>query len=244
MARLNRVETKEGTNMNSSDYPISAIQSRYKRRRTPALALCIGLVALCGSVFAQSDAIMVTVSQNVDLPPDTIYFALAIVTDPDTSLDEVLTATQSLGLTAQNLASVTLQQYGPSVGQTRLAYAFNMAAAYGKFKETNEKLATLRRTMAGATPAMDLQVYGMSVGANDAARDQARLSLLSPLVDDARKRADQLARAAGVTLGAVLGVSEAWANTSGYPLYTPYGGPIGPSTLQTAFSLTVRYAVK
>jgi hypothetical protein len=75
--------------MKSSDYPISANQSRYRRRRPPALTLCIGLVALCGSVFAQSDAITVTVTLNVDLPPDAIYFALAIVTDPDTSLDEV-----------------------------------------------------------------------------------------------------------------------------------------------------------
>jgi uncharacterized protein YggE len=230
--------------MRSLGYPISTNQSKHGRRRLTLVSLCIALLALCGSVFAQSDAITVTVSQNVDLPPDAIYFALSIVTDPDTSLDDVLAASQSLGLTAQSLGSVSLQQFGPSAGQTRLAYAFNLAVAYGKFKETNEKLATLRRTMAAATPAMDLQIYGISISPSDTSRDQARLGLLSPLFDSARKRADQLAKAAGVTLGPILGVNEEWANTNGYPSYTPYGGPIGPTTLKTAFSLTVRYAVK
>jgi len=202
------------------------------------------MATLCGSALAQSDGIAINISRNVDLPPDSIYFALAIVTDPDISLDEVLTASQSLGLTAQSLSSVSLQQYGPSVGQTRLAYAFNLQVAYAKFKDTNDKLATLRRTMAAATPAMDLQIYGISIVPSDAARDQARLSVLPQLFDDAKKNADQLAKAAGVTLGAVLGVNEGWANTNAGVYYGPYGGPIGPTTLKTAYSLTVRYAVK
>ena len=225
-------------------YSIPAGQSRHWRRRLPAVLLSILLVALCGSAFAQSDGISITVSQNVDLPPDAIYFALAIVTEPDATVDDVLAASQSLGLTVQSLGSVTLQQYGPSVGQTRLAYAFNLSVPYAKFKETNEKLATVRRTMAAATPPMELQVYGISVAPSETAREQARLSALPPLFDDARKRADQLAKAAGATLGPILGVNEAWANTTGYPAYTPYGGPIGPTTLKTAFFLTVRYAVK
>ena len=58
-----------------------------------------------------------------------------------------------------------------------------------------------------------------------------------------RLPADQLAKAAGVTLGGIVGLAEAWANTGGGPYYGP-AGPIGPSTLKTAFSLTVRYGVK
>lgn len=230
--------------MNSPHVSIGSTSGSRSRRGRHTLARFAVWIALCGTMFAQTDAITVTVSQNVDLTPDAIYFALAIVTDPDTSLDEVLAAAQNLGLTAQSLFSVTMQQYGPSVSQTRLAYAFNLAVPYAKFKETNDKLATVRRTMAAATPAMDVQVYGISIAPNEAARDQARLTLLTPLFDDARKRADQLAKAAGVTLGPVLGVSEAWANTSNYAAYLPYGGPIGPTTLKTAFLLTVRYAVK
>ena len=213
-------------------------------RLLPVLAaVSVTLFVLSVPVFGQSDAIAVTVSRNVDLSPDSIYFSLAIATDPDVSLDQVLQAAQALGISAQSLTSVTLQQYGPSAGQTRLAYAFDLSVAFSKFKETNEKLATVRRTLAANTPAMELQVFGIAISPSETARDQARLGLLSGLFDDARRRADQLAKAAGVTLGSILGVNEAWANTGSTPFYGPLG-PIGPNTLKTAYSITVRYSVK
>lgn len=212
-------------------------------RRFVTASLCVALFALCVPMFGQSDAVMVTVSRNVDLSPDEVYFALAVATEPTISLDEVLKASQVLGLTAKNLTSVTLQQYGPSAGQTRLAYAFDLSVPYTSFKDINDKLATARRTMAAETPPMDLQVYGIAVSPSDATREEARQGLLAPLFDDARRRADQLAKAAGVTLGAIVGVSDAWANTPGAPFYAPYG-PIGPTTLRNAYTVTVRYAVK
>lgn len=212
--------------------------------RSCLVFLSLALLALSVPVSGQNNAITVTVSRNVDLSPDAIFFALAIVTDPDITLDQVLEAAQGLGLTAQSLTSVNLQQYGPSPGQTRLAYAFTLSVAYSKFKDTNDKLATVRRTMAAATPPMDLQVYAISISPSDAGRDQARQGLLGPLFGDARTRADQLAKAAGVELSGVVGVTEAWASPTGYPYYGPNGGPIGPTTLKTAFSLTVSYGVK
>ena len=205
--------------------------------------LCLVPLSFCGPAFAQSDAISVTVSRNVDLAPDAVYFSLAIATDPEITLEKVLQAGQALGITAQNLTSVAFQQYGPSPTQARLAYAFDLSVAFDRFKETNDKLGAVRRTMAADTPAMELQIYSIAVSPSESARDQARQRLLAPLVEDARVRADQLAKAAGVTLGGIVGLAEAWANTGGGPYYGP-AGPIGPSTLKTAFSLTVRYGVK
>lgn len=246
--RISEISLKKGDDMRSPSClrirEVPTNLSRASKRSLVTASLSVVLLALCMPVFGQSDAIVVTVSRNVDLSPDAIYFSLAVVTDPDITVDQVLQASQTLGLTAQNLTSVNLQQYGPSAGQARLAYAFDLSVPYSKFKETNDKLATVRRTMAANTPAMDLQVYAIAVSPSDAARDQARQALLSPLFEDARVRADQLAKAAGMSLGSVVGVSEAWAaSTSGYPYYGP-SGPIGPNTLKTAFSLTVRYALK
>jgi hypothetical protein len=167
---------------------------------------------------------------------------LAIVTETEVTLDQVLQASQALGLTSQNLTSVNVQQYGPSPSQTRIAYAFDLTVEFSKFKETNDKLASVRRTLAANTPAMELQVYGVAVTPGETARDQARQRLLAPLFEDAKRRANELATAAGVTLGGVVGVAEGWANVIGNPYYGP-SGPIGPTTLKTAFSLTVRYAV-
>jgi hypothetical protein len=202
------------------------------------------LVLLCASAFAESDAISVTVSRNVDLPPDSVYISMAIATESDTSLEQVLEASQALGLTATNLMSLNLQQYGPGPAQTRLAYAFDLTVPFSQFKQINERIASVRRTMAAATPPMELQVYAMAVSPGETAREQARQRLLPSLFEDARVRADQLAKGAGVTLGGVVGVSEGWMpGTGGYPYYGP-AGPVGPTTLKTAYSMTVRYAVK
>ena len=199
---------------------------------------------VCVPAYAESDAIAVTVTRNVDLPPDSIYMSMAIVTEQDVTLDQVLQASQALGLTAQNLVSFNLQQYGPSPSQNRLAYAFDLSVPFSKLKETSDKLASVRRTMAANSPAMELQLYSMAVASGASARDQARDGLLAPLFQEARTRADQLAKAAGVTLGNVVAVSEGWAPAgSGNPYYGPTG-PIGPSTLKTALTLNVSYAVK
>src|SRR4051812_38816250 len=82
-----------------------------------------------------------------------------------------------------------------------------------------------------------------TIAPGDKARDEARAKLLSTLFDDARSRAEQLAKAAGVSLGGIVGVNEYWGpSTPGVGFVS--AGPFGPSTLKTAFSLSVRYAVK
>ncbi len=205
-------------------------------------SLLVALSGLCAPLFAQSDGVTVTVSRNANLNADEVYFAVAVVTDPGASLDDVLKAAQGTDISAQGLMSINLQQYGPAPNQYRLAYAFGFTVAFSKYKDTNDKLSTARRTMATLDPPMDLQIYGIGISPSETSRVQARQQLLAPLLSDARARANEVAQAAGVTLGNVVSVTEAWAvSTSAY--YGMYG-PIGPSTLNTPFSLTVRFAVK
>ena len=206
--------------------------------------LVLAMIALCAPAVAQSD-IVATVSRTVELAPDQITFFLAIMTDPDVTLDQVLQASQPLGLTARDLLGISSQQFGPGPSQTRLAYTFEYEAQFSKFKEANDKMASLRRTLAANTPAMEVQVYSISVSPADAAVDQARQGAMTQLFADAKQRADQMAKAGGVSIGSVVGVSEGVsnaANQNGY-FYGPYG-PIGPGTLRTTFTLTVRYAIK
>jgi uncharacterized protein YggE len=205
--------------------------------------LALALFAWCAPAFAQSEGIAVTASRTVDLAPDEITFSMAILTDPDVSLDQVLQACQSLGLATRDLLGINSQQFGPSPSQTRLAYTFDFTTAYSKFHETNDKLATLRRTLAAATPAMEVQIFAISVAPSDASREQARQGLIAPLFAEARQRADQLAKAAGMTLGTVFGFSEDWASATGPPGYGYYG-PVGPGTLRSRYTLSVRYAAK
>jgi uncharacterized protein DUF541 len=204
------------------------------------------LFALCASAFAQTDGITVTVSRTIDLNPDQITLSLAVLTDPAVTLDQVLQATQALGLDASTFSTINfLPSYGPPPPRSNLSYVFNLTIAFSKLSETNDKLVAVRRSLADASPAMDVQLNSLVVSPTDAALDRARQGALPQLLADAKQRGDQLARAASVNLGGVLGLSESLGpatNLSG-PYYGPYG-PSGPSSLHTTYSLTVRYAVK
>jgi len=205
--------------------------------------LSLVMFALCAPALAQSDAISANVSRTVDLNPDRIIFSMAIMTDPDVSLDQVLQAAQSLGLVTGDLRAINSQQFGPSPNQTRLAYAFEFTAEFSKFKDVNDKLSALRRTLATNTSAMDLQIYAINVAPSEAALDQARLTVLPQLFADAKQRAEQLAKAGGVSVGNIVGMSDVYGAAASSPYYGPYG-PIGPGALRTSFSLSVRYVVK
>lgn len=207
------------------------------------LRLLIALT-LAVPMFAQTDAIAVTATRNIDLSPDQITFSLAVVTDPTVSLDQVLEATQPIGLDSSKLSTINLvPSYGPGSPRPTLNYVFTLNVAFGKFSEMNDKLATVRRALADKTPSMDLQVYGVAISPSDASLDQARQSLMPQLIADARRRGDLLAKAAGVTLGGVIGVTELIGAAEGGIYYGPFG-PTGPSTLHTTYAISVRFAVK
>jgi hypothetical protein len=205
-------------------------------------SVALALLLLCAPVFGQTDAIAVTVSQTVALSPDEITFTLGVLTDLDVSLDQVLQAVQPLGLAASDLLSLNTQQYGPNPSQTQRVYVFGFTTAYSKFTEANGKISALRRTLSTNTPAMDLQLYSLSIAPSSASREQARQAALSQLFADAKQRASSLAAAAGVSLGAIVGVSDGESSPT-VPLYGPYG-PVAPGPLRTTFSISVRYAVK
>jgi hypothetical protein len=206
------------------------------------LGLVIALLALSAPCFGQTDAIAVSVSRTVDLSPEELYISLAVATDQDVTLEQVVQATQSLGLAAKDLTGVNIQQFGPSPSQSRLNYVFNISVPYAKFKETTDKVTALRRTLAANTPSMEIQMYGMTIMPGEKAREEARQKLLSALFEDAKVRAEQLAKAAGVNLGGIVGATEYWGANVGIAYAS--SGPYGPSTLKTALSLNVRYAVK
>ena len=69
----------------------------------------LALLALIFPMLAQTDSIAVSAIRTVDLNPDQITFNLAFGVDSDVSLDQVLQATQSLGLLARDLVGISSQ---------------------------------------------------------------------------------------------------------------------------------------
>jgi hypothetical protein len=197
------------------------------------------VVLLAAPLFAQTDAIGVLASRTVELAPGEVIFNIGIAAETDVSLEQVLEAATTLGLTASNLGGIGSQQYGPLPNQSRLVYQFTFSVEFAKFRETNDKLAALRRTLPVNTPPMELQTFSVVIAPGQEAVARVRQRLLPELIADARARGEELARAAGVTLGRIIGLSE----VSGAPASYVSVGPYGPSQLRNSFSLSVRFAV-
>lgn len=188
-----------------------------------------------GVLYAQpaieSKSITLTVSKSVTLSTGEVQVAVNILGDLDTTMDQVLAAVKDLGLTAQDLVSLGTMPIGPRPDQFRLNYSFRLAAPFSRLKQTLDAVDRLRRTI---DTNLELQFYTMAVTASPAAFDEARQRALTDLIQEAQGKAQSLADAARLKLGALTAISD--SSTSG-----GYGTPPG---LQVYFTLTVRFAAE
>ena len=101
-------------------------------------------------LYGQTDALSVTATKTVDLPPEELTFSVVVLADQDTTLDQVLQTLKDTGIAAKDLVGVGTSQFGPSPSQTRLVYQFTLTAPLSKFKDTQDKFAAVRRSLASA----------------------------------------------------------------------------------------------
>lgn len=206
--------------------------------------------AVCGLLFtgllyAQTDAITVTATKTVDLPPEEVTFNLALLTDQDASLEQVLQAVKDSGIATKDLTGIGTQQFGPNANQIRLVYQFALTVPFSKLKDTLDKFAAVRRSLVASGSSMELQNYFMTIAATGASREQARQKSIPDLIEDARKNGEFLANAAGVSLGPILGITDSSA-IGGTAVGGPYGpyGPVSPAILKMVFVLSVRFGIR
>ncbi len=197
-----------------------------------ATALFAGLAPAQQALEANS--IVVTANKTVVLIPTDATFSLNVSADLGFTLDQVLAALD-LGLTPQDLIAINSYPIGPPppVGNnfSRINYVFRLSMPFAKIKETVDKLEKLRKSLESG---MDLTYTTISVGPSRDAVDEAHDKALADLIADAKKRAQELATAAQLKLGAIQAVNEGFAYT---------GGP-GPVPTNVTFSVIVRFAAQ
>jgi len=190
-------------------------------------------VLLAGAAAAQqisldANSIVVSATKNVVLVPTDVTFTLNVSADYSVTLEQVLAAVD-FGLTAESLVGVNSYPVAPYPYNTsRIAYMLRLTVPFARMKETVDKLEKMRK---GIDTNMDLSYSTVSVGPNQTAVNEAREKALPDLMADARKRAEALASAAGLTLGAIQAVNE------GYN-YSGVSGPI------LTFMIYVRFAAQ
>src|SRR2546428_4502759 len=167
--------------------------------------LMLAAVLLAGSALAQPaldpNSVVVTAARSLVLVPTDVTFTLNVSADLGVTLDQVLAAVD-LGLTAQDLAGINSYPggpYPPVPSISRINYVFRLSVPFSKMKDTVDKLEKLRKTL---DTTMDLTYTTSTVGPSPAAVQEAHDKALPDLIADAKKRAQALADAALLKLGA------------------------------------------
>ena len=209
--------------------------------RTPyQFVAVLGFAALA---FAQGspDGVTVTVSRQLPTAPSEAQFLVNVAADATKTLEQVVAVVQPLGISANDLTSVTSYPYGgpfPMTGPpdpSKVNYLFRLATPAAKIKDTTDRIARIRRDL---DTGFDLQQQMIGITPASADLEQARRRVLPELLAEARKRADELAGAASVKIGSVQGMLD----TSTPPAaYAPY---YGPTQALYVYTLTVRFAVQ
>jgi hypothetical protein len=137
-----------------------------------------------------------------------VVFTVSVTSNPDATLDSVVAALAVLGITAGNFSStqVVSVSFGGEADLHQL-WAFTLPAPLSKLKDTISSLTSLQQTIAqkNAGLSMTFHVQGTQASPQPCSTPD--------LVSDARAQAQKLANAAGLSIGPVIGISDAGSSS-------------------------------
>ena len=156
-----------------------------------------------------SNSVTVTASRTTILQPDQVLFAVRVTSGLNTSLDDVLAAVKSAGITVANFSGVATASL-PVPGQPpqpMLQWLFSVTAPFSQIKATVSTLAGLQQNIAQANNglAISFEVQGSQASL---ALQQSQACNLTELIADAAGQAQKLAGAAGLVSGPILAMSS------------------------------------
>lgn len=161
--------------------------------------------AACAQV---TDGIITTVTRTVNIAPDEADFVVAAATTLDTTLQQLTQVFHDAGIQNLQVANVAAGVNGnsyPPVVDSQLFYQISFTTAPAAMKDFAKKLDTLRGSLPSGITAMQ---YAAALNASQSAVDAAHQAALPQLLQDARSKAQALATAAGLKVGAITGVTE------------------------------------
>jgi len=169
--------------------------------------------------FAQLsvDGVATSVTRTVTLTADEADFSIVTGAALGTSQQQITQVFLDAGLSNLSLSGTSLgQNYdyssNPPAIQTLVVYQFTFSVPPAGLKDAAKIMETLRTKPPDLLKGFQ---YSASLNASQATVDAMRQTLLPQLISDAQKKAQTLAAAAGLKLGAVKGVSDSYY-PSGY----------------------------
>jgi uncharacterized protein YggE len=206
------------------------------------------------TTFAQFiDGVATSVTRTVTLTADAADFSVIAGAGLDTTQQQIAQVFLDAGVSGLSLSGTSLgQSYDYSTNppnvQTQVLYQFTFSVPAAGLKD----MAKIMETLRAKPPALlkSLQ-YSAALNASQSTVDAMRQTTLPLLIADAQKKAQTLAAAAGLKLGAVKGASDSYY-ASGYSSVawigtSPYGGTFssntGGSGTQYSFTANVSFSV-
>lgn len=197
--------------------------------------------------FGQAtDGIGTSVTRTVTLTADQADFSMVAGAGLDVTQQQVTQVFLDAGISSLTLTGTSLgQSYDYSTNtpsaQTQILYQFAFSVPAGGLKDATKKLETLRTNLPVALKSLQ---YTAALDASQTTVDAMHQTLLPQLFADAQKKAQALATAAGLKLGAIKGVSESvnaaanylnWIGSSSFST-GPISGGSGAGTQYTFYT--------
>jgi len=198
------------------------------------------------------DGLITSVTRNVNIPPDQAEFLVVATAGLDAAQSSVVQVFRQNGIQNLTVAAVAAgpnsSQYPPPVS-SQLYYGISFTVAPEALKDFAKRLDAMR---AGPPEPITSLQFSAVLTASPAAVESAHQSVLPSLLAEARSKAQGLAQAAGMKLGAIQGLSESSYSgqgiSSGFFLPSIISGTLGSSAgagaTQYSFYASVKFAVQ
>lgn len=206
-------------------------------------------ISVVGVGKVRADPDMATVTIGVNVADEAVSNA---VSESNTTIERITAAVEAFGVDPADIQTVNFsiwaeEQWDPQSGQRQEERLYRVDSTLQVNLRQVDRMGELLETAIenGAN-----NIYGLSFGIQDstALADEAR----SAAVEDAERRAGQIAQSLGVTLGDVVSVAEVRSGTSAPQFETAAMGlgggagepPISEGSMSVSVSLDVTYEIE
>jgi uncharacterized protein YggE len=195
-------------------------------------------ISLAAQVTSTDRTVTVTASRAATVAPDQAVVVVNVYTPFASTRDDVLAALEGSAITVANFTSVyTTSTYNTTtrVNQDQLNWTFTLNVPFAGIKTTIDQLSGLQLAVGKSNKGMQIS-FGLQGTQTSAQALAGQNCAAADLISDARTQAQKLAAAAGLSVGAVVGVA-------GTSVVTPPTGGFSSGTYQPSCTLTVKFAL-
>lgn len=206
--------------------------------KTVRAGRCVIIAILPVLVYGQvtNNSVTVTASQSITAQPDQAIFSVVVSSGFDKNLSDIVGAVQSAGVTAANFTGLNIAQGVllngalPPNPQTAVQWDFQLLVPIAKMKDTTTVLAGLAQTIPQNNSGLSL---AFTVIGTQVSSQQTASCSLPDLLTQARTQAQQLTSAAGLTVGAIQGITASTPGTCFLSVRFALGAAPAPGPLNS-----------